>query len=76
MTLIRVKTLGRGWPRVGTPALLNLRSSEVQQYIITKRYSCSEIALTGESRYHIVPPRGFEPVTLGVGSKQVSALDQ
>ncbi len=37
---------------------------------------CSETTLTGESRYHISPPRGFEPVTLVAGSKQVSPLDQ
>ncbi len=40
-----------------------------------KRY-CSETTLTGESRFHISPPRGFEPVTLVAGSKQVSPLDQ
>jgi hypothetical protein len=37
---------------------------------------CSETSLTGESRFHISPPRGFEPVTLVAGSKQVSPLDQ
>jgi hypothetical protein len=37
---------------------------------------CSETTLTGESWFHISPPRGFEPVTLVAGSKQVSPLDQ
>jgi hypothetical protein len=37
---------------------------------------CSETTLTGESRFHISPPWGFEPVTLVAGSKQVSPLDQ
>jgi hypothetical protein len=43
---------------------------------IFKIYKCSETTLTGESRFHISPPRGFEPVTLVAGSKQVSPLDQ
>ncbi len=38
--------------------------------------NCGEATLTGESRFHISPPRGFEPVTLVAGSKQVSPLDQ
>ncbi len=37
---------------------------------------CSETTLTGESWFHISPLRGFEPVTLVAGSKQVSPLDQ
>ncbi len=37
---------------------------------------CSKTTLTGESRFHISPPRGFEPVILVAGSKQVSPLDQ
>jgi hypothetical protein len=37
---------------------------------------CSATTLTGESRVHKSPPRGFEPVTLVAGSKQVSPLDQ
>jgi hypothetical protein len=40
------------------------------------RSYCSETTLTGESRFYISPPRGFEPVTLVAGSKQVSPLDQ
>ncbi len=32
---------------------------------------CSETTLTGESRFHISPPRRFELVSLVVGSKQV-----
>jgi hypothetical protein len=40
------------------------------------REVCSETSLTGESRFHISPPREFEPVTLVAGSKQVSPLDQ
>ncbi len=32
---------------------------------------CSETTLTGESRFHISPPRGFEPESLVTGSKQV-----
>jgi hypothetical protein len=39
-------------------------------------HQCSETMLTGESRFHISSPRGFEPVTLVAGSKQVSPLDQ
>jgi hypothetical protein len=39
-------------------------------------HQCSRTSLTGESRFHISPPRGFEPVTLVAGSKQVSPLDQ
>ncbi len=32
---------------------------------------CSETMLTGESWFHISPPRGFEPGSLVTGSKQV-----
>jgi hypothetical protein len=32
---------------------------------------CSKTTLTGESWFHISPPRGFEPVSLVAGSKQV-----
>jgi hypothetical protein len=32
---------------------------------------CSETMLSGESQFHISPPRGFEPVSLVEGSKQV-----
>jgi hypothetical protein len=39
-------------------------------------HPCSETTLTGESRFHINPPRGFEPGSLVTGSKQVSPLDQ
>ncbi len=35
-----------------------------------------ETTLTGESRFHMSTPQGFEPVTLVAGSKQVSPLDQ
>jgi hypothetical protein len=34
-------------------------------------HQCSETTLTGESRFHISPPRGFESVSLVTGSKQV-----
>ncbi len=34
-------------------------------------HQCSETILTGESRFHISPPRGFEPGSLVTGSKQV-----
>jgi hypothetical protein len=34
-------------------------------------HQCSETTLTGESRFHISPPRGFEPASLLTGSKQV-----
>ncbi len=33
-------------------------------------------SLTGESRFHLSTPQGFEPVTLVTGSQQVSPLDQ
>ncbi len=39
-------------------------------------HQCSKTTLTGESWYHISTPRGFEPVSLVAGSKQVSPLDQ
>jgi hypothetical protein len=39
-------------------------------------HRCSETTLTGESRFHISPPRGFEPGSLVTESKQVSPLDQ
>jgi hypothetical protein len=39
-------------------------------------HQCSETTIVGESRFHISSPRGFEPVTLVAGSKQVSLLDQ
>jgi hypothetical protein len=39
-------------------------------------HQCSETTLTGESQFHISTPKGFEPVTLVAGSKQVSPLDQ
>jgi hypothetical protein len=32
---------------------------------------CSETTLTGESRFHISPPGGFEPGSLVTGSKRV-----
>jgi hypothetical protein len=32
---------------------------------------CSKTTLSGESRFHISPPRGFEPESLVAGSKQV-----
>ncbi len=32
-------------------------------------WTCSETMLTGESRFHISPPRGFEPRSLVTGSK-------
>jgi hypothetical protein len=32
---------------------------------------CSETTLTGKSRFHISPPRGFEPGSLVTGSKWV-----
>jgi hypothetical protein len=34
-------------------------------------HQCSKTTLTGESRFHISPPRGFEPVSLVAGSKQI-----
>ncbi len=34
-------------------------------------HQCSETTLTGESRFHIVPPWGFEPGSLVMGSKRV-----
>ncbi len=34
-------------------------------------HHCSETALTGESLFHISPPRRFEPGSLVTGSKQV-----
>ncbi len=42
----------------------------------TKKNVCRETTLTGESQFHTSPPRGFEPVTVVAGSKQVSPLDQ
>ncbi len=39
-------------------------------------HQCNKTTSTGESWFHISPPRGFEPVTLVGGSKQVSPLDQ
>jgi hypothetical protein len=39
-------------------------------------HQCSKTTLTGESRFHLSTPRGFEPVTLVAGCKQVSPLDQ
>jgi hypothetical protein len=49
------------------------------RYIVSYNFVtsvCSETTLTGVSWFQISPPRGFEPVTLVVGSKQVSPLDQ
>jgi hypothetical protein len=43
----------------------------VQLFIFILVIYCSETTLTGESRFHISPPRGFEPVSLVAGSKQV-----
>jgi hypothetical protein len=34
-------------------------------------YQCSKTMLTGESRFHISPPRGFEPRSPVTGSKRV-----
>ncbi len=34
-------------------------------------HQCSETTLTGESRFHISPPGGFEPRSLVTGSKRV-----
>ncbi len=39
-------------------------------------HQCIKTTQTGESRFHISPPSGFEPVTLVAGSIQVSPLDQ
>ncbi len=33
-------------------------------------HQCSATTLTGESRFHISPPRGFEPESLVVGSNR------
>jgi hypothetical protein len=49
---------------------------QILQNTVCIRRDCSETALTGESRFHISPPRGFEPEYLVAGSKQVSPLDQ
>jgi hypothetical protein len=35
------------------------------------KLSCSGTTLTGESWFHICTPRGFEPGSLVMGSKQV-----
>jgi hypothetical protein len=34
-------------------------------------HQCSETTLTGESRFHVRTPQGFEPESLVTGSKQV-----
>ncbi len=34
-------------------------------------HQCSKTMLTGESRFHTSPPRGFEPRSLVMGSKRV-----
>jgi hypothetical protein len=34
-------------------------------------HQCSEATLTGESQFHLSPPRGFEPRSLVAGSKRV-----
>ncbi len=34
-------------------------------------HQCSKTTLTGESRFHISPPKGFDPESLVTGSKQV-----
>ncbi len=39
--------------------------------IVYNTLYCSETTLTGESRFHISPPRGFEPTSLVMGSKWV-----
>ncbi len=39
--------------------------------ILNFKVQCSETTLTGESRFHISPPRGFESESLVAGSKQV-----
>ncbi len=61
---------------------ITCRSNYVSMDILKRKWFdilewvCSETTLTGESRFHISPPRGFKPVTLVAGSKQVSSLDQ
>ncbi len=42
-----------------------------KKLLIFYSVSCSETRLTGESRYHISTPRGFEPGSFVMGSKQV-----
>ena len=54
--------------------LVNVHSALLLEYLCHAIYlakACSETTLTGESRFHISPPRGFEPVSLVAGSKQV-----
>jgi hypothetical protein len=40
-------------------------------YVTSQLDFCSETTLTGESRFHISTPLGFEPLSLIVGSKRV-----
>ncbi len=41
------------------------------EFTTTLFWNCSETKLTGESRFHTSTPRGFEPGSLVMGSKQV-----
>ncbi len=43
----------------------------LSSFLFIHKWLCSETTLTGESRFHISPPRGFEPESLVAGSKQV-----
>ncbi len=42
-----------------------------RNYLSRRGHQCSETTLTGESRFHISPPRGFEPGFLVMVSKRV-----
>ncbi len=42
-----------------------------RNYQSRRGHQCSETTLPGESRFHISPPRGFEPGFLVIGSKRV-----
>ncbi len=64
--------LGPDWTSIRVHASNKYPSKPFYAFI----QHCSETTLTGESRFHLSPPRGVEPVTLVVGSKQVSPLDQ
>jgi hypothetical protein len=38
-------------------------------HVLAKKTYCSETTRTGESRFHISPPKGIEPRSLVTGSK-------
>jgi hypothetical protein len=49
--------------------VITFEISQIDSLLLLTGESKIKTSLTGESRFHISPPREFEPVTLVAGSK-------